>query len=548
MNVQQAPQLPDFAGILRRRSKPAAMAAGVVFLVMYWIAMALPNQFSSYATILVEPQAIADELVRAGVRQSDLKERLGIMTAEILSRSRLSRLIDELDLYPEESKRLQRQEVIDIMRSQLNVVPVLSELELKQRNAFREVQFNTFKISFSAKLAQTAALVTQSLANDFIEANISSRVEVSQQSLDFMDGSIAALMQRIREVEQEIRKIKSENSGRLPDDLSTNQRIFQTTIGQLREMHRNLNLAESDEAFWKNQVLTAATMTNYSDQMSPGYRKKTVEAELGMMQARGFTDRHPDVLRAKQELDLLEEMLKSSVDPDEEEVAHTFAEQNARSELRRSTLKAEAVKRDLERLEAQRVEVEERIGATPSVALRLESLEREYQHLGTSFQDFSSRREQANVQADMERKQLGEQFRILESAFPAPRPTSPNRPLILILGILIGGGVGGAIGLLLETADSSVHGSRDLQVATDIPVLASIPAIMLAPDLAARSRRLIREIVIASVIGLMGLIGGGLAYFYVNGFPSILVQADEEASEVENEDQAFLGIKDFHLS
>ena len=103
MNTQQSPQFPEIGGMLRRRAKLMLSVGGSAFLLMYLIAMALPNQYSSYATILVEPQAVDEGLVSSGVRESDLKERLGIMTAEILSRPRLSRLIDEFDLYPEES-------------------------------------------------------------------------------------------------------------------------------------------------------------------------------------------------------------------------------------------------------------------------------------------------------------------------------------------------------------------------------------------------------------------------------------------------------------
>ena len=38
----------------------------------------------------------------------------------------------------------------------------------------------------------------------------------------------------------------------------------------------------------------------------------------------------------------------------------------------------------------------------------------------------------------VERRQLGEKFRILESAEPAPEPSSPNRLLLLSLGAIIG--------------------------------------------------------------------------------------------------------------
>ena len=42
-------------------------------------------------------------LVESGVPQSDLNERLHLMTARILSRPRLSRIIDDLGLYKDEA-------------------------------------------------------------------------------------------------------------------------------------------------------------------------------------------------------------------------------------------------------------------------------------------------------------------------------------------------------------------------------------------------------------------------------------------------------------
>ncbi len=534
MNTQQSPQLPDIGGMLRRRGKVMLSVGGATFLLMYLIAMALPNQYSSYATILVEPQAVDEGLVSAGVRESDLKERLGIMTAEILSRPRLSRLIDEFDLYPEESESMQRSEVIDIMRANVVVEPIVSALEAGRRQR-EEIDFNSFRISFRSRSAVTAAVVAQSIGNDFLEANIDARVNVSQQSLRFMQDSIEQLSSRLGEVEQEIKELKSENAGHLPEELKSNQEALQLSMNQLREVQRALDLAMSDEAFWKNQAITAGAMTGLNDQASPVYRRNVVQAELGMMRARGFTDRHPDVVQAIQELVLLDDRIDSP-ELGEEGVPGSYAEQNAKSEERRSALRVEALTRDAQRLTEQGEDARERLAATPAVAAVLEALAREYSHLNASFQDFGARRQQASVQADLERKQLGEQFRILESAFPAPSPSSPNRRLILFLGLVMGMGVAGAVGLLLESLDSAVYDSRSLQAATSVPVLASIPAIMLEPDFAARRRQRAREILVAGGIAALFLLGGAVSYVYVNDvqiFPSS--DAGEEDRDGESE-------------
>ena len=117
MNLDQNFKIVDFLGLVRRRGRLIAMTAGGFILATFLIVMALPNLYTSSAMILVEPQSVDEDLVNSGVRQSDLNERLGLMTAEILSRARLSKIITEMDLYEDESDDMQRAEVVDLMRS-----------------------------------------------------------------------------------------------------------------------------------------------------------------------------------------------------------------------------------------------------------------------------------------------------------------------------------------------------------------------------------------------------------------------------------------------
>ena len=202
MNVEGGLQITDLKGLARRRGKVAALTALLIFLASYWLAMALPNIYTSYATVLVEPQAVAEDLVRAGVQDSDLNERLHLMTAEILSRPRLSRIIDELDLYPQESEYMLRDEVIDLMRSRVSVEPVVPELE-QEATRHRELVINEFRIVFDDYNSKVAMGVAQKLANDFIESHIDARVQTSQKSLDFIQGELDRLAQRIGVVEAE---------------------------------------------------------------------------------------------------------------------------------------------------------------------------------------------------------------------------------------------------------------------------------------------------------------------------------------------------------
>lgn len=538
MNTEQGLQLTDVLGVARRRGKLISAVAGAIVLTTFWIAMALPNLYSSSSVILVEPQSVDEKLIDSGVRDVELSERLGLMTSEILSRSRLSKIIDDVGLYEDESRYMQRSEVVDLMRSYVSVEPVLNAIEnTNARN--RDVNFNTFRISYQNEDATVAMQVAQLIANDFINANIDSRTEVTAKSLDFMQDEIQSLSVQIAEVERNIAELKAGNPGRLPSDLDSNKRILQFTMNDLRDAQRILDTSTSDAAFWKNQALTAGAMSAPNDTTSPGYRLRQLELEIGAMEARGFTRRHPDVIRLEAEIEGLKAQMAGRADGDDPDAPQTLSEQNARAEQSRAELRAKSASEDIARLKAVVTDIEARIGATPSVAEQLDAFQRQHDQLNESYQDFGRRLQQASVQADLERRQLGEKFGILESAFAAVEPSSPNRILLLVLGSVLGLGLGLGVGLLAEVADTSIHTSSDLQAAVGIPVLVSVPTIMLESDRVERSRRMIRELGAAAAVVVICLVGGFLTYRFVNGSGG--------ASEADAERESPAAVEGAHL-
>ena len=227
--------------------------------------MALPNEYESYATVLVEPQAVDPGLVEAGIAETDLNRRLHLMAAQILSRPRLSRVIDQLGLYVDESNYLVRDEIISLMRDQIRVEPVLPELE--QAQAFRrETQIDQFRIHFRDDQALVARDVAQRLANDFIEQHIAMRVRTSQKSLEFIDAELGRLLEEIQGVEGKITELKSANAGRLPEDMLANQRLMERAASSLSAARREAATARSDEAFFHSQSATARELVGRSSE------------------------------------------------------------------------------------------------------------------------------------------------------------------------------------------------------------------------------------------------------------------------------------------
>jgi succinoglycan biosynthesis transport protein ExoP len=129
MEMEEGLRLDDLTGVLRRRAPLVAVVAGAATLLAIFVAAVLPNRYRASATLLVEPQTISQLLVEGGIAEEDINSRLHIIQMQILSRTKLSRVIDEFDVYPELSRQLTREEIIDHMREQIELAPVLPELE-----------------------------------------------------------------------------------------------------------------------------------------------------------------------------------------------------------------------------------------------------------------------------------------------------------------------------------------------------------------------------------------------------------------------------------
>lgn len=530
MNIDGGFQVSDLVGVVRRRGKVAVLVAIVLALVAYWIAMALPNEFTSYATVLVEPQAVNKTLVESGVAESDLNERLHLMTAEILSRSRLSRIIDEFDLYEDESEYLLRESIIGLMRERISVTPVIPDLQQgRPGRRDRELEINEFRIFFTDYDAGVAAAVAQRLAENFIENHINARVQVSQKSLEFIQGELSRLAERIRAVEADVARVKNENPGKLPEDMLANQRRLERVLSDMAVAQRALAEATSDESFYRTQVAQASAFAIPNDTASPVRRLEMLRLQLAEQKSRGYTDKHPDVIATKAEIASVEKTVDELGD---DGAPPSLMAQQTEAEARRAGLRRQAAEQEIFRLQGLADEIQGLIVETPAVTEVLDGLNREYEHLFASFQDFSNRHLEATVQAQLERRQLGEQFRVLEGAFPSPEPSAPNRPLIIILGVLFGLGLGGGIAILLEASDTSTHNARRLQNQIQLPVLASIPEIWLEADRIALRRQRLRSLAATGALVVFGLAGGLANHWWVNGLPGFFSGAGvgEEAT------------------
>src|SRR4030095_14171661 len=126
-----------------------------------------------------------------------------------------------------------------------------------------------------------------------------------------------------------------------------------------------------------------------------------------------------------------------------------------------------------------------RVAAVPSRETELVELTRDYETLRQSYTNLLAKSENARMSANVERRQIGEQFRVLEPARLPERPISPNRLQINSMGAL--GGLALGLGfvvflLFLEYRDRSMRTEADVRAALGLPVLAVIRTLGDAAD------------------------------------------------------------------
>ena len=88
--------------------------------------------------------------------------------------------------------------------------------------------------------------------------------------------------------------------------------------------------------------------------------------------------------------------------------------------------------------------------------------------------------------ANLERKDLGDRFRVIEPAQLPQRPSGQSRTSYLLFALILAAGVSAGIGGLVEYADSTLRSEDDVTVSLKLPVLAAIP------DLSARAAQRLR--------------------------------------------------------
>jgi polysaccharide chain length determinant protein (PEP-CTERM system associated) len=447
----------------------------------------LQDVYRSDTLIMVVPQRVPESVVRSS-QTATLADRLQSITQQILSRSRLEKIIEDLNLYANARKTGIMEDIVDGMRDDIGVEPVKGD---------------AFRVSFSSQDPRTAMRVTERLASLFIDESLRDREVLAEGTNQFLESQLEDSRRQLVDVEKRLEDYRRRHDGQLPNQLEANLQGVHNTEMQVQSLVDSLNRDKDRHLVLERAIADASA----AESVAPTPAPTTTGPQTAAQQLAAAQDSlqalllrlkpgHPDVLRLKRTIAELQQRAdaEAAEAPVSIETAPGLSPeairqsriQDAKAELAALDKQIAAKTQNEKELRDNIAVYQRRIEATPTSESELTDLTRDYGTFQQTYTSLLAKKQDTQIAANLERRQIGEQFRILDPARLPTRPATPNRPRYYTFGIVAGIGLGLTLAGLLEYFDRRMRSETDVRAALNVPVLAMIPLIQTS---AVKSRR-----------------------------------------------------------
>ena len=457
-----------------------------------YLAVALPKKYQAETLILIEPQRVPDNYVQAIV-SSDLEARISTIKEMIMSRTNLLKIIEEYSLLsgPKYADMF-LDDKIERMR-QRTTVDIVSDRRNRTANAF--------KISFEGEEPRKVMQVVNAMATLVIDQNLKVRESQAVGTVEFLEHELVKMRRKLEEVEAALKDFRKNHMGELPDQLAGNLMVLERLQQQLNDKQRDLReeknrLISLDNQIQlaREQIATTVATTTLPERGEPttleGLKQQLAEYKIR------YTPQHPDVIMLQKKIEDLERELpppsSNTADSGSTQMVRPASRNGVEADLsvqRNSTAREiAAIKEEISDLEKQIDIYQRRIENTPKLEQELLSLKRDYDNTQNTYESLLDRKQEAEVAANMERQQKGEQFRILDPARLPDKPMSPDMRKLFLMCVMAGLGLGCGLIFALDYIDSSVKKPDIVPTKLRIPLLVAMPEVKRPMD--TRKRRL----------------------------------------------------------
>ena len=286
-------------------------------------------------------------------------------------------------------------------------------------------------------------------------------------------------------LEREMTAYKEKNPRALPELLQFNLQTLDWIERNRDQLVSQLRMLRERESYLQSELAAIAPEKASQDRE----RLRELRVLLDGLTAR-YTREYPDVVRITAEISELEKRTQSSGGQ------QTAAERpdnpgyvTLSSQLASVLSEIDSVKNQIEEVDRRGVDYRRRLEASPRVEEGYRRLLSERNNTQAKYDDLMNKFMEAKVAAGLEEGQMGERFTLVDPPRVPEKPVSPNRPVILFVGLLLALGAGVATASVQEALDKSARSTEDIVMNFPLPVLGEIPEIVTLEGEIGRRRR-----------------------------------------------------------
>jgi len=502
--------------IARRRHIHFLIPLFVGWALVWSASWVLHPIYKSTTLILVEEPTMPKDYVAPNI-SNDLQDKLQSITQQILSRTRLLTVADNLHLYEGGRRPAAPDERVERMKKDIKI-----ELVRDERNN----EITAFRISYLAKDPHLAQQVTQQLTDIFIHENLRVRQMESEGTTKFIESQLEDARQRLAEQEAKVRAFESSHVGALPTQQASNLQILSGLQSQLQNEQDALNTAKQQRVYLQSLLQQSKESPERNSAANPTSTElTTVDTELARLRAQladlssRYTDRYPDVLKLKEQIvktEKLRNQLAASASGRGESGggygSATSPTAQLQSNLHANELEITNREQSVVSLKSRIGQYQGRLDEQPATEQQLAELTRGYDQSRANYDDLLKKKNASAMATTMEQAQQGERFTSLDPPSLPTKPDFPNRlkfcAIGLFVGIFLGAGVAGAF----EFFDPRIYSEQDLKKLLPTAVISEIPEVSTPSDLAHRTRKFRLTWAATGAVALIILCGTAISY------------------------------------
>jgi polysaccharide chain length determinant protein (PEP-CTERM system associated) len=485
--------------VARRRKWLIILPAVLIACAAAVVIHNLPNLYRSESLILVVPQRVPESYVKSTVT-ARIEDRLQAISQQILSRTRLEQIVSDFNLYPRERANQELMEdIVERMRTHDIGISI--------------VKGDAFRVSYASDDPRVAQRVTERLASLFIDESLRDREILADGTNQFLATQLDESRRQLVLTENKLEEYKRLHNGELPDQMAANLQGQHNTEMALQTLGESLNRdRERRIAFERtvadlveelNTAPAPAEPTNANADMAKTLEDELLVAQQSLLAVElKLKPDHPDVKRLRRNVDELTNRVKAQAlegtlasRPSRTVVMDPVKKKrltDARAELDNLDRQLQAKLAEESRLRAMLAMYQSRIEAAPIREAELAALSRDYETMQQTYKSLLQKKDESQIAANLEKRQIGEQFKILDPARLAERPTSPDRPRLYLIAMLAALVIGFGLAAVAEYFDKTLRTESDVRAALNLMVLATVPYIS---DSRAMARGLRRKLV-----------------------------------------------------